>query len=101
MYKPSIDDMLAGKQSRYSLVIAVAKRAREISDDYKKKGVLLDEKPVLMAVEDFKDHKYEILEKDDEELEAEARAAKAEKAAESEEDPNEDQYDSDTETDKI
>ena len=33
MYKPSIDDMLAGKQSRYSLVIAVAKRAREISDD--------------------------------------------------------------------
>ncbi len=71
MYKPSIDDMLAGKQSRYSLVIAVAKRAREISDDYKQKGVLLDEKPVLMAVEDFKDHKYEILEKDDEEIEAE------------------------------
>ena len=71
MYKPSIDDMLAGKQSRYSLVIAVAKRAREISDDYKERNVLLDEKPVLLAVEDFKNHKYEILEKDDEEIEAE------------------------------
>jgi len=71
MFKPSIDDMLAGKQSRYSLVIAVAKRAREISDDFKQEGVLLDDKPVLLAVEDFKNHKYEILEKDDNEIEAE------------------------------
>ena len=71
MFKPSVDDMLAGKQSRYSLVIAVAKRAREISNEYKEKEILLDEKPVLLAVEDFKNHKYEILEKDDEEIEAE------------------------------
>ena len=62
MNKPSIDDMLAGKQSRYSLVIAVAKRAREISDEYNERGEVLDEKPVLLAVDDFKNHKYEIRE---------------------------------------
>ncbi len=64
MYKPSIDDMLAGKQSRYSLVIGVAKRAREISDAYNERGEICDEKPVLLAVEDFKNHKYEIIEED-------------------------------------
>ena len=64
MYKPSIDDMLAGKQSRYSLVIGVAKRAREISDDFNERGEICDDKPVLLAVEDFKHHKYEIIEQD-------------------------------------
>ncbi len=96
MYKPSIDDMLAGKQSRYSLVIAVAKRAREISDDFKQKGVILDDKPVLMAVEDFKDHKYEILEKDDEELEAE-RAHKESENNEPSENDGDDAVSDDTE----
>ncbi len=64
MYKPSIDDMLAGKQSRYSLVIGVAKRAREISDDFNERGEICDDKPVLLAVDDFKNHKYEIIEQD-------------------------------------
>lgn len=64
MYKPSIDDMLQGKQSRYSLVIGVAKRAREISDEFERKGIISDDKPVLLAAEDFKNHKYEILEQE-------------------------------------
>lgn len=64
MYKPSIDDMLQGKQSRYSLVIGVAKRAREISDEFERNGVISDDKPVLLAAEDFKNHKYEILEQE-------------------------------------
>ena len=29
----SVDDMLSGKESRYALVIGVAKRAREIADE--------------------------------------------------------------------
>ena len=37
MRRPSVDDMLANRTTRYSLVIAVAKRAREISADVKKK----------------------------------------------------------------
>lgn len=64
MYKPSIDDMLEGKQSRYSLVIGVAKRAREIADEFQQEGIISDEKPVLLAAEDFKNHKYEIIEQD-------------------------------------
>ncbi len=62
MYKPSIDNMLSGKESRYSLVVAVAKRAREIADEIEREGIIEEEKPVLMAIEDFKKHKYEILE---------------------------------------
>lgn len=62
MRRPSINDMFSGKQSRYSLVIAVAKRAREITDDLNSKGVIFTEKPVKMAIEDFKKNKYNILE---------------------------------------
>ncbi|MBQ2152175.1 MAG: DNA-directed RNA polymerase subunit omega [Clostridia bacterium] len=61
MYKPSIDDMLTGKESRYSLVIAVAKRAREITNEYNSRKEVCDDKTVLMAVNDFKEHKYEII----------------------------------------
>lgn len=61
MRKASVDDMLSGKQSRYSLVIAVAKRAREIAEMLPEDS---KEKPVLLAVEDFKEHKYEIYEPD-------------------------------------
>ncbi len=64
MYKPSIDDMFAGKQSRYSLVMGVAKRAREIAEDAEVNHVVLDEKPVLIAAKEFKEHKYDIIEQD-------------------------------------
>ncbi len=64
MRRPSVDDMLANRTTRYSLVIAVAKRAREISADVKKKEQILDEKPVLLAIEEFKKHKFNILEPD-------------------------------------
>lgn len=64
MYKPSISDMLEGRQSRYSLVIAVAKRAREITDDYNERGEICDEKPVLLAIDEFKQNKFEIIEEE-------------------------------------
>ncbi|MBQ2444252.1 MAG: DNA-directed RNA polymerase subunit omega [Clostridia bacterium] len=64
MRRPSVDDMLANRTTRYSLVIAVAKRAREISADVRKKEQTLDEKPVLLAIEEFKKHKFNILEPD-------------------------------------
>lgn len=62
MRKPSIDDMLSGKKSRYSLVIGVAKLAREISSMAEQEGKIITEKPVNLAIKEFKDHKYEILE---------------------------------------
>ena len=64
MRRPSVDDMLQNKTTRYSLVIAVAKRAREISSEIEKSQEIVDEKPVLLAIDDFKNHKYNILEPD-------------------------------------
>ena len=61
MFKASVEDMFSGKESRYALVIAVARRARDISAEYAEEGVILDEKPVLLAAEDFKENKYTIL----------------------------------------
>lgn len=63
----SVDDMLSGKESRYALVIGVAKRAREIAQEIEEQGIITDEKPVLLAIEDFKNHKYNLLEPEDEE----------------------------------
>ncbi len=62
--RPSIDDMLANKTTRYALVVGVAKRAREISGQIQSQGIITDEKPVLMAIEDFKQHRYSIIEQD-------------------------------------
>ena len=63
----SVDDMLSGKESRYALVIGVAKRAREIAQEFEEQGIITDQKPVLLAIEDFKNHKYNLLEPEDEE----------------------------------
>lgn len=73
MKRASLDDMLSGKESRYALVIGVAKRAREIADEQKEAlenkidPVIPEGKPVLMAIDDFKNHKYNILESEDDE----------------------------------
>lgn len=64
MSRPSVDDMLNGRQSRYSLVIAVAKRAREIAQAAEDNGEILTEKPVNMALKEFQAHKFTILEPD-------------------------------------
>lgn len=61
MIRSSIDDMLNGKESRYALVIGVAKRARAIAQNFEDEGVITDEKPVLLAVEEFKNHKFNII----------------------------------------
>lgn len=62
MFRPSVDDMLENKKTRYSLVIAVAKRAREIAQKNEDEGIITDEKPVLVAINEFEQHKYNILE---------------------------------------
>ncbi len=62
MYRPNIDDLFAGRQSKYALVIGVAKRAREIAREAQKNGTIITEKPVILAARDFKEHKYAILE---------------------------------------
>ncbi|MBQ4568870.1 MAG: DNA-directed RNA polymerase subunit omega [Ruminococcus sp.] len=67
MIRASIDDMLSGKESRYALVIGVAKRAREISQKFEDEGIVTTDKPVLLAIDEFKSRKFNILEPENEE----------------------------------
>ncbi len=50
MLYPSINEMMKGQSSRYSLVIATAKLARKISLDAEKNKEQLEENPVRTAV---------------------------------------------------
>ena len=62
MLKPTAGQILKNNESYYSLVIAVAKRAREITEDAFENKIVLDEKPVKTAVDEFADGEYKILE---------------------------------------
>lgn len=62
MLKPSDNIIKTPHKSYYSLVIAVAKRAREITDEALQKGEVIIEKPVDLAVQDFVEGKYQIIE---------------------------------------
>lgn len=62
MFNPDLSPILKGHLSRYSLVTATAKRAREISKEAEENGDILIEKPVSLALEDFLEGKYEIVE---------------------------------------
>ena len=61
MLRPSSSQILKNGESNYSLVIAVARRAREIIDDYEEKAVI-NEKPVKTAVEQFARSEYRLIE---------------------------------------
>lgn len=67
MLKPSADLIIPPEQSRYSLVVGVAKRARQIAADAEMRGEILIEKPVDLAVQDFMNHKCKIVEPKEEE----------------------------------
>ena len=65
MINIDLKPLLKGGISRYSLVVAVAKRSRDIADKAKEEGEILVEKPVSLAVEDFLDDRYSIRESDE------------------------------------
>lgn len=65
MLNPDLRNVLKGKTSRYSLVVATAKRAREIAEEAEEKGEIIVEKPVTLAVNEFIDGKYLIEEPED------------------------------------
>ncbi|WP_044974939.1 DNA-directed RNA polymerase subunit omega [Ruminococcus sp. HUN007] len=62
MLRPAISQIITKNESYYSLVIGVAKRARQIADELYEKGEILKEKPVKTAVEEFASGKYRIVE---------------------------------------
>ena len=62
MFNPDLRGVLKDHLSRYSLVTATAKRAREIATDLYEQNMVLPEKPVKTAVEEFACGKYRIVE---------------------------------------
>ena len=65
MLRPAITQMITKNESCYSLVIGVAKRAREIADDLYRNEQTLEEKPVKTAVDEFARGEYKIVEMTD------------------------------------
>jgi len=62
MIKPIADKLTKKGQSRYSLCVGVAKRAREIvAEAENNPEEILVEKPVEVAVRELQEHKYEIV----------------------------------------
>ena len=67
MLKPSSNIIKTPHKSYYSVVIAVATRAREIVEKAEENNQILVEKPVDLAVQDFVDDKVRIIETETEE----------------------------------
>lgn len=53
MLRPSMPEIIGDSRDAYSFVVAVAKRAREISDESEENGEIVEEKPVRLAVDEF------------------------------------------------
>lgn len=58
MFNPDLKKLLKNCNSRYSLVVATAKRAREIREEAVKNELLLDDKSVSLAIDEILDGKY-------------------------------------------
>lgn len=62
MFNPDLRNVLKDRTSRYSLVTAVAKRAREISADAQENSEILTEKPVSLALDEIISGKFLVVE---------------------------------------
>ena len=65
MLNPTDIEKLKGKNSRYAVVVGVAKRARDIAQEAEDNGVILIEKPVSMAINDFEGGDYKMIVSDE------------------------------------
>lgn len=68
MHKVDVDELFQGKQSKYALVVGVSKRAREITRKMEDEGIVTEDKPVLLAIDEIKNHEISIYEPDENEL---------------------------------
>ena len=62
MFNPDLKNVLENHLSRYSLVAATAKRARQISDEALENGEIMVEKPVSIALDEIVEGKYKVIE---------------------------------------
>ena len=61
MLKPEINKLLNECDSAYSLVIAVAKRSRDLAAMVEEGRITLDDKPVNVAITEFGSHKLRVV----------------------------------------
>lgn len=62
MLRPAVSQLITKNESYYSLVVAVAKRARQIANEIYDNNEILNEKPVRSAVEEFASGKCRLVE---------------------------------------
>ncbi|MBQ2967609.1 MAG: DNA-directed RNA polymerase subunit omega [Clostridia bacterium] len=65
MLKPPMSDLLKKTDSAYSLVIAVAKRARQLTDGAEQLAECASDKAVSVAINEINEDKVEIFSLDD------------------------------------
>ena len=65
MFNPDLSVVLKDHLSRYSLVTATAKRAREIAEEAERNKEIITEKPVSMALDQILAGEYIIEEPDE------------------------------------
>lgn len=53
MIRPSLEELTAKVDSRYTLVVMTARRAREVMSIYQKRGDMVAEKPVTRALKEI------------------------------------------------
>ncbi len=68
MHKVNVDELFKGKQSKYALVVGVSKRAREITKTFEDEGTVTEDKPVLLAIDEIRNHEIDLYEPDEDEL---------------------------------
>ncbi len=61
MLKPSVNELTKNGASSYELVIATAKRAREIANEAEENKIMLDEKPVTLAIREIHNGEVKIV----------------------------------------
>lgn len=60
MLRPSMYQIIDKHDSYYEFVVAVSQRARDIASDAERDGILMEEKPVKLAVEEFASGKIRV-----------------------------------------
>lgn len=60
MLRPSMPSMIKPNESCYEFVVAVAKRAREIAEECEEQKIILEEKPVKKAIEEFANGRHKV-----------------------------------------
>ena len=68
MHRVDVDELFAGKQSKYALVVGVSKRARQLTKTFEEEGLVVEDKPVLLAIEEIRTHQINLVEPDDDEI---------------------------------